>query len=217
MNIIAINGGPRKRGNTAELIACALDGARSAGAQTELVHLYDLNYHGCISCFRCKRRQGSTTPHCAVRDGLTETLEKVLAADALIVGSPIYFSNLTAQMLGFLERLAFAPLSYEADRKPGFEGRIDSLFLYTMNVPRAAAPKIGYTELFERAPKLLSRMFGGPSSYLASYDTLQFDDYDKYCASGFDVAQKRQVAAEELPGIRNEAFEAGRKLALARG
>jgi Multimeric flavodoxin WrbA len=54
MKIIAFNGSPRKKWNTATLLQKALDGAASKGAETELIHLYDLNYKGCISCFACK-------------------------------------------------------------------------------------------------------------------------------------------------------------------
>jgi len=54
MKVIAINGSPRKKWNTATLLEKTLDGAASRGADTELVHLYDLSYKGCISCFTCK-------------------------------------------------------------------------------------------------------------------------------------------------------------------
>ena len=52
--VIAINGSPRKTWNTAMLLGHALEGAASKGAKTELVHLYDLDYKGCTSCFSCK-------------------------------------------------------------------------------------------------------------------------------------------------------------------
>ena len=51
MKVMAINGSPRKKWNTATLLDKALEGAASQGAETELIHLYDLNYKGCISCF----------------------------------------------------------------------------------------------------------------------------------------------------------------------
>ncbi|SPF52384.1 hypothetical protein SBF1_5670010 [Candidatus Desulfosporosinus infrequens] len=54
MKIIAINGSPRKKWNTDILLNKALEGAASQGAETELIHLYDLNYKGCISCFACE-------------------------------------------------------------------------------------------------------------------------------------------------------------------
>ena len=52
MKVIAFNGGPRKNWNTAMLLEKALEGAKSQGAETELIHLYELNYKGCISCFQ---------------------------------------------------------------------------------------------------------------------------------------------------------------------
>jgi multimeric flavodoxin WrbA len=58
MKIIAINGSPRKDWNIATLLNEALEGAASQGAENELIHLYDLNYKGCISCFACKTKGG---------------------------------------------------------------------------------------------------------------------------------------------------------------
>jgi multimeric flavodoxin WrbA len=58
MKVIALNGSPRKKWNTSTLLKHALDGAASRGAKTELIHLYDYNYKGCISCFACKLKGG---------------------------------------------------------------------------------------------------------------------------------------------------------------
>ncbi len=56
MKVMAFNGSPRKTWNTATLLGQALEGAASQGAETELIHLYDLSYQGCVSCFACKRK-----------------------------------------------------------------------------------------------------------------------------------------------------------------
>jgi multimeric flavodoxin WrbA len=56
MKVIAFNGSPRKQWNTATLLEGALQGAALQGAATELIHLYDLNFKGCISCFARKTR-----------------------------------------------------------------------------------------------------------------------------------------------------------------
>lgn len=56
MKLIAINGSPRRNGNTSTLLHKALEGAAAAGAETECIDLYTLNYKGCISCFSCKRK-----------------------------------------------------------------------------------------------------------------------------------------------------------------
>jgi multimeric flavodoxin WrbA len=112
MKVLAINGSPRKKWNTATLLEHALAGAQSKGAETELVHLYDLDFKGCTSCFACKLKGGKSYGKCAVRDGLAPVLEKIVDVDALILGSPIYFGNVTGMMRCFMERLLFPYLTY---------------------------------------------------------------------------------------------------------
>jgi multimeric flavodoxin WrbA len=60
MNVIGINGSPRKQWNTATLVTKALEGAAALGAATEQFHLYDLDFKGCKSCFACKTRGGNS-------------------------------------------------------------------------------------------------------------------------------------------------------------
>ena len=71
-----INGSPRKNGNTAQLLKRAMDGAREAGAEVELVNLYDrsLNYKGCMSCFACKLKGGKKGV-CSFKDDLQPILQ----------------------------------------------------------------------------------------------------------------------------------------------
>lgn len=109
---IAINGSPRKKGNTATLLEHTLAGAASRGAETELIHLYDLDYKGCTSCFACKLKGGKSYGKCAMLDGLTPVLEKIARADALFLGSPIYLGMVTGEMRSFMERLLFLNLTY---------------------------------------------------------------------------------------------------------
>ena len=111
MKIIAINGSPRKKWNTATLLEKALEGAASLGAETEFVHLYDLVFKGCTSCFSCKLKGGTSYGKCAMNDGLTPVLEKLATADAFILGSPVYFGTVTGEMRSFMERLLFQYLA----------------------------------------------------------------------------------------------------------
>ena len=83
MKVLAINGSPRKNHNTATLLQHALDGAKSAGAETEMIHLADYKYSGCISCFACKRKGTKFIGKCAVNDELTPILEKAMASKAM--------------------------------------------------------------------------------------------------------------------------------------
>jgi multimeric flavodoxin WrbA len=83
LKILAFNGSPRKEWNTAILLNKALEGAASQGAETELIHLYDLNYKGCISCFACKMKGGKSYGKCAVKDDLTPILKSIVRQMAL--------------------------------------------------------------------------------------------------------------------------------------
>ena len=91
MKALFINGSPRKNGNTAQLLKRAMDGAREAGAEVELVNLYDrsLNYKGCMSCFACKVKGGKKGV-CSFKDDLQPILHKAVEADVLVCGSGVY-------------------------------------------------------------------------------------------------------------------------------
>ena len=143
MKIIAVNGSPRKTWNTATLLKKALKGAASQGAETELVHLYDLNFKGCISCFACKTMGGKSYGKCAVRDDLRPILGKIAAADGLILGSPIYFGIVTGEMRSFMERLLFPYFTYTAPPQSLAPKQMPTGFIYTMNITAETDARMG--------------------------------------------------------------------------
>lgn len=210
MKAIAINGSPRKQWNTAQLLQQALKGAESVGAETELIHLYDLKFQGCISCFGCKRKD-AVPCKCYKRDDLTPVLEKVHNAEALLLGSPIYFGDVTGQMRCFLERLAFPAMTYDDYRKQLYNGQLNAAFFFTMNVNDEYAKM--YQSIFENNTSLLKK-FGGTAEYYLATDTLQFDDYSKFQAGQFDENMKRQRHEEQFPKDLANAFEIGRRLVI---
>ena len=177
--VIAINGSPRKKWNTATLLEHALKGAASEGTETELVHLYDLDYKGCISCFSCKLVGGKSYGCCAMRDGLTPLLEKIRHADALILGSPIYVGTPTGEMRSFLERLVFPYIVYDRERSSLFPTKLPTGFIYTMDSVEESVSRMGYEAQFRLTAIVLERIFG-PSEWFMVTDTLRFDDYSKY-------------------------------------
>lgn len=101
MHVLAINGSPRKKGNTTTLIHAMLDGARAAGAQTSEAHLHTLDMKGCMGCLSCRTQHGV----CAQKDGLSPFLEAIKTCDALIVGCPIYMYRICGQMKLFVDRV----------------------------------------------------------------------------------------------------------------
>jgi len=208
MNVLAINGSPRKNWNTAILLNKALEGAASQGATTELIHLYDLNYKGCISCFACKLRDGKSYGKCALKDDLTPVLEKIENADAVILGSPIYFGNVTGEMRSFIERMAFQYLVYDANYSSLFKKKIPIGFIYTMNVSENRMNELGYIQNLSGAEAALGRIFGTSES-LFVYDTYQFDDYSKYVVTAFNEVDKAKRRTETFPNDCEKAFKMG--------
>jgi multimeric flavodoxin WrbA len=99
MKVLAVTGSPRKGGNTDTLVAELLRGAQSAGAEVEQVNLARLKIKGCVACDTCKR-----TGHCKQHDDMQPLYDKLLKADALVVGTPVYFWGPSAQMKAFLDR-----------------------------------------------------------------------------------------------------------------
>jgi multimeric flavodoxin WrbA len=211
MKVIAVNGSPRKNRNTATLLQKSLDGAKSVGAETELIHLYDLQFRGCISCFTCKRKDTKHVGHCAMKDDLSDYLEKALECDVLLLGSPVYLNNLTGEMLCFLERLIFPNISYNTGKLSLYKGKISSGFIYTMNVPEEIMKQHGYDAIFQKYQSTL-QIFGGASEILIANDTYQFDDYSNYEASKYDKKHKAQVRAEQFPITCQNAFDMGVRL-----
>lgn len=133
MKTIAINGSPRKNWNTATLLDNALKGARSIGAKTEFIHLYDYNFKGCRSCFLCKRKNNNNFGKCVVKDELKPILQKIESADALIMGTPLYFCSATGVMHSFLERFLFQYMLYTQPPSSAFNGKLKLGLIYTMN------------------------------------------------------------------------------------
>jgi multimeric flavodoxin WrbA len=214
MQVIGINGSPRKQWNTATLVAKALEGAAAQGAETELVHLYDLDFKGCTSCFACKTKGGKSYGRCAMKDGLTPVLAKIAAADALVVGSPVYFGSVTGETRSFLERLLFPYLTYTVPYGTLFPKKLATAFIYTMNVTEEQSREFGY-EYFVKANEGYAQTLLGSAESLCAFDTCQVDDYGKVMIESFDPVHKAKRRAEALPLDCQRSFDLGRRLAGA--
>ena len=211
--IYAINGSPRKNGNTAQLLQKALEGAASAGAEVKLIQLADLNFSGCRSCFACKKL-ANPSPGCVLKDDLAETLKELLQADGIIMGSPIYFGAESGLYRNFLERLFFPMLRYTNPPSSRAEKRIDFGFIYTMNVPENLMDEYGYNAYLQSQSQTPGLIFNSRNIYtLYACDTHQFDDYSKYECTLFDAAHKDEMRKTQFVSDLAKAFEMGRKLA----
>jgi multimeric flavodoxin WrbA len=211
MNVIAVNGSPRKDWNTATLLGKALEGAAAQGASGRLIHLYDLDFTGCKSCFACKTHGGNSYGRCATRDELTPILAEICEAQALILGSPFYFGTVTGVMKSFLERLLFPYFGYDAARSTMFPGKLKAGFIYTMNATDEDMRSRGYPATIATNEGYLKRIFGDAES-LCSCDTWQFEDYGAMVADAYDVARKKKRREEVFPQDCEAAFRLGARL-----
>ena len=102
MNVVAFNGSPRSDGNTAMLIDTVLAELQKEGIDTEKVQLGGKKIHGCTACMKCFENQDR---HCSVdNDILNEMLDKMAAADGILIGSPTYFSNVSTEVKALIDR-----------------------------------------------------------------------------------------------------------------
>jgi multimeric flavodoxin WrbA len=105
MKVTAFNGSPRKDGNTALLLRAVLAPIAEAGIETELVQVGGTNIHGCRACMQCAARKDR---RCVFDDDdLNAHLEKMLASDGIILGSPSYFASVTPELKALIDRAGF--------------------------------------------------------------------------------------------------------------
>jgi multimeric flavodoxin WrbA len=105
MKVVGFNGSPRKDGNTSILIEHVFDELEKLGIQSELVQLSEKEIRGCISCYKCIQNKDR---HCAVKsDAANEYIDKMVGADGMILGSPVYFNDVTPEMKALIDRTGF--------------------------------------------------------------------------------------------------------------
>ncbi len=102
MKVVAFNGSGRKDGNTAILLNVVLEEISKEGIGTELIQLAGKAPQGCIACYKCFEKKDQK---CAVtKDSLNEYLAKMIEAEGIVLGSPVYFADATAGIKALIER-----------------------------------------------------------------------------------------------------------------
>jgi multimeric flavodoxin WrbA len=102
MKVVAFNGSARKDGNTAILINQALEELEKQGIETEMVQLSGQRIRGCTACYKCF---DSKDKKCAVtEDAMNEYIARMLDADAIILASPTYFADVSAELKALIDR-----------------------------------------------------------------------------------------------------------------
>ena len=134
-------------------------------------------------------------------------LEKIEQSGGLILGSPIYWGDVSAAMRAFLERLLFQYTDFD-DGQSLFSGRLKAGFIYTMNAPEGFS-----AELSGKYAELLKMHFEYAGTVECA-ETLQVEDYGKYRLGLFDGGQRRERRETVFPEDCRKAYELGRAMAL---
>jgi len=153
MKIIAFNGSPREKGNTDILLNTVMGEISKEGIETEIIQIGKHNLHGCIACGMCKENKDKK---CVIsHDKLNEYLAKMIDADGIILGSPVYFSDVTSNIKSLMDRA-------------GYVGRANGdLFKYKLGAGVVAVRRAGAMHTFDTLNHffLINHMIVPGSSY----------------------------------------------------
>ncbi len=153
MKVVAFSGSARKDGNTALLLRTALAEIESEGIKTELVQLAGTGIHGCIACYQCFKRKDM---RCAVdNDCINDCLDKMKEADAILLGSPTYFADVSTEMKALMDRCGMVSRAN------------DDLFKRKLGAAVVAARRAGAIHVFDTINHffLIGQMIVVGSSY----------------------------------------------------
>ena len=153
MKVVGFNGSPNKKGNTACSLNMVFEELENAGIETEMIHVGKKKIQGCTACLDCVKKQNQA---CSLDDDpVNEWIQKIKAADGLLLGSPVHFSGVAGTMKSFLDRAFFVAsvngglfrnkvgAAVAAVRRSGGISTVDSLNHY-INYSEMVMPSSNY-------------------------------------------------------------------------
>lgn len=216
--VLAINAA-RKTNNTAIMLQKALEGAKSEGAQTEIIHLHDINVNGCKGCMACKKLKNVPPRSCLQRDELSPILEKcVYEADSVIVGGPIYFWQPGGIFRSFSERLLYPYFIYGAPQGKNYYPRKDQKWglIYTMGAPKSMIDDFTCNKQGEDSMDALDKfykMLFGNVEELKVYMTYHVKNFKGYELDCLNEPERKVHYDQTWEKDLEKAYQMGKRLA----
>ena len=106
MKVLAINGSPRKNGNTHHLLSEVLTVLNKQGISSELIHIGGKKVNGCVACMKCKEQKDG---QCHKKNDLiNEIIPKIVEADGILIGSPVYFADITSEVKALIDVVGYS-------------------------------------------------------------------------------------------------------------
>ena len=188
MNLLGIYGSPRKAGNSDQLLDRALEGARSAGAETRSVYARDLKMCGCLECGGCDK-----SGQCVVRDDMQSVYPLLEGAEVIILATPVFFYTVPAQAKALIDRSQASWNKRMLEKSPALRKQYDGGKGYLIAVAASRGEK-----LFD-CVQLTARYF---------FDALDMSYEGSLLLRGLD--SKGDV--DQKPKMLTEAYEFGRQV-----
>lgn len=143
MKIVTLLGSPRTNGNSSSIAGHLNRTAESLGAETRTFELNRLTYRGCQGCMACKK--GHET--CVLQDDLTDVFAAIHEADAVVLASPVYYGDITAQLKGYIDRTySYLKADYLTNPEPSRLKPKKLVFVLTQGHPDQAL----FADIFPR-------------------------------------------------------------------
>jgi len=167
MKVIAINGSPKKAGNTFHALSIVGEELLAAGIEFEILHIGHKLLHGCTACNKCAENKDEKCSFGA--DGLNAWIQIVKAADGIILGSPVHYSGIAGTMKCFLDRLFYVSgangnlfrhkvgAAVVAVRRTGGSATLDHLYHYLTYAEMLVATSNYWNVIHGRAPNEVSQ------------------------------------------------------------
>ncbi len=174
VKVLGINASPRKYGGTFSLLRASLEGVKSVGGHTEVIHLYDYDIKPCLGCL-CDEQKACRYP-CVIEDDMRVLYDKVLEADALIFATPIYWFAPSGVMKNFIDRLTALENMIVIEGRSWLEGKVagiiavgnDSGVIQTLSTLAMTLVAMGFM-----IPPFAIAYFNRMQSVLEDEETLQ--------------------------------------------
>lgn len=114
MKVLLINGSPNRKGCTYTALFEVASTLNKENIETEIIHVGNKDIRGCIGCRKCQ-----TIGHCVFDDIVNETAPKLIEADGIIIGSPVYYASANGTLVSFIDRLFYSTRAYDKTMKVG--------------------------------------------------------------------------------------------------
>ena len=187
--MLVVLGSPRKNGNSTILANKLVEGATEAGADVETIFLQGLKIAPCNACDACRK---NPKVGCAIKDDMIPIYKKIERADAIVLASPVYWFNMSAQLKTFIDRT----YAMEKDGKYGFSGKVFGIIMTYADVDAFAAGAVNALRSFQDMCAFVGSKIAGIVHGSAEHAG-DIASNEALLQAAFDLGKKLAIGSED--------------------